>query len=134
MSAPQLPERPLSPHAQIWRWHPAMVCSFTHRISLFGLYLGALMLAGWVYALAGGEQTYLAYGRLLASAVGRIALFGVTAAVWYNIAFIVRTTFNDLGKGLSPRTGNITAWAVFLFTGAATLATWLYLGLSGRLG
>ena len=61
------------------------------------------------------------------------SIIGATAPVWYNAAFIIRTTFHDLGIGHLPRVGNLSAFAVFGFTGAATIATWAYLFLAGRI-
>ena len=36
-----LPERPMSPHLQVWRWHITMACSILHRGCIIGLWVGA---------------------------------------------------------------------------------------------
>ena len=61
----------------LWRWHITMATSIFHRASIFGLYLSALLLAGWLLALAGGPQSYGAYTAALGSPLGLLVLFPV---------------------------------------------------------
>ncbi|MDG2531004.1 succinate dehydrogenase, cytochrome b556 subunit [Caulobacter endophyticus] len=126
-----LPERPLSPHLQVWRPHLTMICSITHRFSLFGLYLGVLLLAGWGVALASGPDHFACYQSALGSLLGKIALFGVTCAIFYNVAYIIRQTFWDLGKGFAPKTADLTAVVVFAFTIVASVVTWAIAAATG---
>jgi succinate dehydrogenase / fumarate reductase flavoprotein subunit len=76
-----LPDRPLSPHLQVWRWHITMACSILHRATVFALYVGVLLLAGWAVALASGPDAYACYTGLLGSFLGKLVLFGLTVAV-----------------------------------------------------
>ena len=103
-----LPERPLSPHLQVWRWHITMACSILHRACVFALYVGVLLLAGWAVALASGPDAYACYTGALGSPLGKLVLFGLTVAVLYNIAYTVRQTFWDAGKGFTPKTADMT--------------------------
>ncbi|PLR24410.1 succinate dehydrogenase, cytochrome b556 subunit [Caulobacter zeae] len=120
-----LPERPLSPHLQVWRWHITMACSILHRASLFALYVGVLLLAGWALALASGPDHYACYTDVLGSPLGKLVLFGITVAVFYNVAYIVRQSFWDLGKGFDPKTANLTGVVVIAFAVAAAVVTWI---------
>ncbi|MEH0199057.1 succinate dehydrogenase, cytochrome b556 subunit [Caulobacter sp. CCNWLY153] len=120
-----LPERPLSPHLQVWRWHITMACSILHRASLFALYVGVLLLAGWALALASGPEHYACYTDVLGSVLGKLVLFGITVAVFYNVAYIVRQSFWDLGKGFDPKTANLTGVVVIAFAIVAAVVTWI---------
>ncbi|NGM51909.1 succinate dehydrogenase, cytochrome b556 subunit [Caulobacter sp. 602-2] len=128
-----LPERPLSPHLQVWRWHITMACSILHRASLFALYVGVLLLAGWALALASGPEHYACYTGVLGSLLGKLVLFGITVAVFYNVAYIVRQSFWDLGKGFDPKTANLTGVVVIAFAIVAAVVTWIIAFATGAI-
>ncbi|PVM84364.1 succinate dehydrogenase, cytochrome b556 subunit [Caulobacter endophyticus] len=128
-----LPERPLSPHLQVWRWHITMACSILHRASLFALYVGVLLLAGWALALASGPEHYACYTGVLGSLLGKLVLFGITVAVFYNVAYIVRQSFWDLGKGFNPKTADATGLAVIAFAIVAAVVTWIIAFATGAI-
>ena len=69
-----LPERPMSPHLTVWRWHITMACSILHRGCVIGLWVGAVILAGWAAALAAGPDAYAGYVGLLGSPIGKIRI------------------------------------------------------------
>jgi succinate dehydrogenase / fumarate reductase, cytochrome b subunit len=117
-------ERPLSPHVQVWRWHVTMACSILHRISGVGLYVGALILAGWAIALALGPDAYADYKGLLASIPGQAILFLLTAGAVYHLVNGIRHLVWDAGAALNVKSANASAWFVLAFTAAATLALW----------
>jgi len=44
--------RPMAPHLQIWRWHPAMLSSILHRASAIICYVGLIKVAlGMLFCL-----------------------------------------------------------------------------------
>lgn len=125
--------RPLSPHLQVWRWHVTMLGSILHRATGAALYVGAMIVAGWAVALAGGPQAYGDYMHLLGSPLGKLVMFGLTFAVFYHLASGVRHLAWDVGAGFAPRTADMTGAAVIAFAVAATLAVWVIAFLVGAL-
>jgi len=114
----------MSPHLQVWRWHVTMLTSILHRVTGVGLYLGGLIAAAWAISLAAGPETYETFKALLGSPLGKFVMFGMTLSVFYHLGNGVRHLVWDLGHGLDLKSANSSAYMVFGFTVAATLATW----------
>jgi succinate dehydrogenase / fumarate reductase, cytochrome b subunit len=110
-------KRPLSPHLQVWRWHVTMATSIFHRASGVALYIGAMLLAGWLAALAAGAEAYDGYMAVLQSPLGLLVLFGITAAACYHLANGIRHLVWDAGKGFSPKTSTASGWATIIAGG-----------------
>lgn len=133
--------RPLSPHLMtggfgsplLWRWHITMTTSIIHRGSIFGLYLSALLLTGWLLALAGGPQSYDAYTAALGSPLGLVVLFGLTFMLFFNLAYAVRQAFWDMGRGFKIQEANAGSVAIIAFAVVTTLAVWAVLFSLGAL-
>ena len=133
--------RPLSPHLMtgglgsplLWRWHITMATSIFHRASIFGLYLSALLLAGWLLALAGGPQSYDAYAGVLGSPLGLLVLFALSFMLFFNLAYNVRQAFWDIGKGFKIAEANAGSVAIIAFAAVTTLAVWAGLLVLGVL-
>lgn len=132
-ATPGVRERPLSPHLQVWRWHATMAGSILHRGSLVALYVGALILVGWLLALAAGPGAYEAYKGLLGSPLGKLVLFGLTFALFFNMSSMVRHMIWDVGKGFQPRFADTMTIASFVFAAVATIAVWLIAASTGAL-
>jgi succinate dehydrogenase / fumarate reductase cytochrome b subunit len=117
--------RPMSPHLSVWRWHVTMFTSIAHRATGMALYVGALVLAGWVASLAGGATSYGGYMRLLGSPLGLLVLFGLTVSFLYHLANGVRHLFWDTGKGLETKTADMSGWAAIVFGVVAAVLIWI---------
>jgi succinate dehydrogenase / fumarate reductase cytochrome b subunit len=117
----------------LWRWHITMATSIFHRASIFGLYLSALLLAGWLLALAGGPQSYDAYAGVLGSSLGLLVLFALSFMLFFNLAYNVRQAFWDMGKGFKIPEANAGSIAIIAFAVATTLAFWAVLFILGVL-
>lgn len=128
-----LPDRPLSPHLQVWRWHITMACSILHRATVFALYVGVLLLAGWALALASGPEAYACYTGLLGSFLGKLVLFGLTVAVLYNIAYTVRQTVWDAGKGFTPKVADMSGACAIAFAVVGAVVVWVIAAQTGAL-
>jgi succinate dehydrogenase / fumarate reductase cytochrome b subunit len=110
-----------------------MLGSILHRACLMGLYVGALILAGWAVALASGEQAYLAYVGILGSPPGKLVLLGLTFALFFTVASNVRHLTWDTGRGMAPRTADTVVIAGIVFALVATAAVWVLAGQTGGL-
>src|SRR5215831_19705678 len=52
------PERPLSPHLQVYRWQLTSVLSILHRASGVVLGTGTILLVWWLVAAASGPEAF----------------------------------------------------------------------------
>lgn len=116
--------RPLSPHLQVWRFHITMFVSIMHRVTGCGLYIGALLAAGWALALAGGPVTYNNFLGWFDNPLGMLVLLGLTVCMYFHLGNGVRHLFWDMGEGFQLKTAEFTAWALIGFTVVATVFTW----------
>jgi succinate dehydrogenase / fumarate reductase cytochrome b subunit len=89
------------------------------------LYVGALILAGWVAAMSGGPDSYESYMRLLGSPLGLLVLFGLTVSFLYHLANGVRHLVWDTGKGFEPKTADASGWAAIVFGVVAAVLIWI---------
>ena len=132
-ASPGLPPRPLSPFTTVWRWHVTMFTSIAHRVTGVGLYLGALMAAGWAVALASGPEAYGQYMALLGSIPGKLVLFGMTVSLFYHLANGIRHLVWDTGHGFDLRSANFSAVFVIAFSITAAIGLWVIAAIDGLL-
>lgn len=123
--------RPLSPHMQVWRWHVTMAASIATRIAGFALFAGALTAAYVLASLASGPDAYATATAIVGSILGKLVLFGITAALFYYIASGVRHFVWDSGTGFQPGVASRTAWFCFIFGAVAAVAVWVVAFLTG---
>ena len=118
--------RPLSPHLQVWRWHPTMAASIATRATGMALYVGAIVAVAWALCLAGGEESYAQFSAVAGSLLGKLVLFGITVSLFYHLAAGVRhLVWDSVTPGsFQPRTADMTAIACFAFGVVAAVAVW----------
>jgi succinate dehydrogenase / fumarate reductase, cytochrome b subunit len=97
-------QRPLSPHLQIYRWTWTMAMSIFHRATGFALYLGTLLLAIWLMALALGPHAFEMVQGFFGSPIGLLILFGYTWALLHHMLGGLRHFFWDMGIGFEQKT------------------------------
>jgi succinate dehydrogenase / fumarate reductase, cytochrome b subunit len=130
----QQPNRPLSPHLQIYRWSPQMAISIFHRATGFVLATaGMLTLLWWLSAIGGGADAYANFQKYVVSA-GSEATSLQTAINWFFRLVALAVTFSffqhlfsglrhlvlDMGAGYELKTNRTWALAAFI---AAFFAT-----------
>jgi succinate dehydrogenase / fumarate reductase cytochrome b subunit len=124
----------MSPHLSVWRWHVTMATSILHRVTGVGLYLGALIAAAWAVSLAAGPEAYAGFKALLGSPLGLLVMFGMSLSAFYHLGNGIRHLVWDLGYGLDIKSASASAFAVFGFAIAATLAVWAIAFQAGVFG
>jgi succinate dehydrogenase / fumarate reductase cytochrome b subunit len=118
------PERPLSPHLQIYRWTIPMALSIVHRLTGTALYVGTLLLLWWLVATAAGPDAYANAQNIIGSFLGRFILFGFSWALIYHLLNGIRHLVWDTGRGFAVETAKASGWAVLILSLVLTLATW----------
>ena len=124
------PNRPLSPHLQVYRWQITMLMSILHRATGIALVVGAFGLAWWLLAVAAGGEAYASAAACLASPLGRIALFGFSLALVYHLLNGIRHLLWDSGWGYEIPKVYASGYAVFAVGFVLTGLIWFF-GLRG---
>lgn len=120
------PERPRSPHLQIYRWPVTMLTSIIHRVTGVGLGAGALLIAWWVIAAAMGEGAYATFAAVAGSWFGKLVLFGFTWALVYHLLNGIRHLVWDFGFGFEKHRAERTGTIVIVLSIVLTLAVWAF--------
>lgn len=130
----QNPNRPMSPHLQIYRWSPQMAISIFHRATGFVLATaGMLTLLWWLSAIGGDAESYATFQKYAVSA-GDDATTWQCAVNWFfrllGLAVVysffqhlfsgLRHLVLDMGAGYELKTNRTWALAAFV---AAFFAT-----------
>lgn len=118
------PQRPISPHLQVYRWKLHMALSILHRITGIGLAAGLVLLVWWVSALATGREAYETFVACMVHPLGRLVLFGVTFALIFHALNGIRHLFWDTGQGFELTTVKRSGQAVVVLSVVLTLAAW----------
>ncbi len=124
--------RPLSPHLAIYRWQITNTLSILHRITGFGLTLGLIPLALWLYGAAYEPSLFATTSAIFASSIGKLALFAWTLAFYYHLANGLRHINWDMGKGFDLSEVTDSGHIVVVFALAMSILTWII--VLGKLG
>jgi succinate dehydrogenase / fumarate reductase, cytochrome b subunit len=128
----QNPNRPISPHLQIYRWGPHMAVSIFHRATGFVLATaGMLTLLWWIASIAGGPESYASFQSWVVSAgveatglqtavnwFFRLLGLAVTYSFFQHFFSGVRHLLMDLGAGYELTT--VRTWSIAVFIAALT--------------
>ena len=127
----ETPQRPLSPHLEIYRFRITMFTSILHRALNGALAIGLIFLAVWILSIAVGGDFYTGYNAFLSSWLGQIMLFAWTYAAFYNIAHWVRHFAWDLGYWFELETAQKSGWIALIVPAVLTVLMWLYILIRG---
>lgn len=126
------PDRPLSPHLQVYRPMYTMVLSMTHRVSGVFQSVGLLLLVGWLMAAASGAQSYATATRFFSHPFVRVLLAAWIVAFWYHFFAGLRHLAWDAGYGFDKRIARRSGEIVVLLAVLASVFTlalaWRHLG------
>lgn len=131
--SPQKSDRPLSPHLSVYRWQITNTLSILHRMTGVGLALGLALLALWLIAAAWCPSLFDTLQGLFGSIIGKLFLFGWTAAFYYHLGNGLRHLNWDLGHGFTLEEMTASGHVVIVFTISLTLFTWTLIWTKGVL-
>lgn len=120
--------RPLSPHLQIYRWQLTMFLSILHRVTGFGLAVGAAMLCWWLMAAAAGPEAFAQFHAFAGSWIGKVMLFGWLYALVFHFLNGIRHLVWDTGRWLTLGGAYGSGYAVFFGSIVFTVLIWLCAG------
>lgn len=121
------PQRPLSPHLQIYRWQLTMVMSILHRATGVALLAGVVPFTWWLVAAATGPAAYEQFMAFCASPLGLLMLLGWMVAFYYHLANGVRHLIWDSGHLFKIKNAYAAGYFVLAVTALLSAMTWCYL-------
>jgi succinate dehydrogenase / fumarate reductase cytochrome b subunit len=119
------PQRPLSPHLQVYRWQITMTLSILHRTTGVALSIGAFGIAWWLLAVSASDQRYAQFAELAGSLPGRIALAGFSYCLIYHLLNGLRHLAWDSGRGFEIPQFQASGWAVVVLSFVLTGVLWM---------
>lgn len=120
------PERPLSPHLQVYRWQIQMVTSILHRGTGIVLAVGALVIAAGLMALMLGPESWQCFRDVAAAWYGQVFLFGWSWAFAYHLCNGIRHVVQDFAVGYAISTFVRTSWLSVIASLVLTALIWAY--------
>lgn len=121
------PQRPLSPHLQIYRPQITSVMSITHRATGVFLSLGTLFLVAWLWAAAYDAAYFEFWQEMAVSTLGMLVLMGWTFAFFYHLGNGIRHLCWDMGKGFDLKNVTRSGLAVIAFALIMTAISWAFI-------
>ena len=105
-------KRPMAPHLQIWRWHPAMLSSILHRASAIICYIGLIKVTvGLLILVLKGK---LPLEGLIFSPLGAIGLFVFLFAFIFMALAQLRHAIWDKGAMMDPDKNNTMSYVMIV--------------------
>ncbi|PWE29261.1 succinate dehydrogenase, cytochrome b556 subunit [Maritimibacter sp. 55A14] len=112
-------DRPLSPHASIYRWPLNSIMSILHRATGTAMTLAAVLIVWWFLAAATSPEYFAMVDGLLTSWLGDLVFFGSLLALWFHFFNGIRHLIWDTGAGFDDE--NVTRTAIGALVLAAVL-------------
>ncbi len=119
------PERPLSPHLQIYDLGISGTLSIAHRITGVINSVGLILLVYWLVSAAAGPDRFAQAQAVIGSPLGQLVLFGWTATLWYHFCNGIRHLVWDTGRGFALDVVAFSGKLVLGATAGLTVLTWI---------
>lgn len=117
------PERPLSPHIQIYRPQLTSITSILSRITGNALIVTAVLITWWLLAASTSETYFATANAVLTSWFGDLVLSLSVLGVWYHYLSGLRHLYFDAGRGLELATAEKLGWACLIGSLVLTVIT-----------
>jgi succinate dehydrogenase / fumarate reductase cytochrome b subunit len=122
---PSSPQRPLSPHLQIYRPQLTSVLSIAHRMTGVALSLGTIPFVIWLGAIAISQESYQFVSSWFSSPFGIAGLLGWIFCFYFHLMNGIRHLFWDIGWGFSLKDVYRSGWTVIgVCLGLTVLTFW----------
>ena len=115
------PNRPLSPHLQVYRPQITSVLSITHRATGIALAGGAVLLTYWLMSATYGPDAFSTAQAVLGSWFGKLVLWGMTFSLFYHLGNGIRHLAWDVGWGYELDKMRMSGWLTVIFAVAMTV-------------
>lgn len=126
------PQRPLSPHLQVYRPQITTVLSILHRATGIVLAIGAFGLAWWLMAITASPERYEQFMAVAGSLPGKLVLGAFSWCLLYHFCNGIRHLFWDAGKGFEIKQFYASGWTVVVASFVLTAGLWAWaLGMGG---
>lgn len=116
-----MPDRPLSPHAGVYKFKYTIVSSFLNRLTGIALSFGLIPLVIWLMALANGPKAYEEAAVMLANPFFKLIYVGLAFSFSYHLVAGIRHLVWDTGRGMEKRQSQSSAWIVIAVAVVLTL-------------
>ncbi len=107
-------KRPMSPHLQIWRWHPAMLSSILHRATSIISYVALVLVSIGLLVLALTDS--LPLQGLIFSPLGAIGFFIFVFSFIFMAIAQLRHAVWDQGAMFKPELNNALTYGMILLS------------------
>lgn len=114
MAAQWNDKRPMSPHLQIWRWHPAMLSSILHRATSIVSYVALVLVAIGLLVLA--LTGSLPLEGLIFSPLGAIGFFIFVFSFIFMAVAQLRHAVWDQGAMMKPELNNALTYGMIILS------------------
>jgi succinate dehydrogenase / fumarate reductase cytochrome b subunit len=125
----RLPQRPLSPHLQIYRFTWTMAMSIFHRVTGCIAYFVVPAVVLYLWAVAAGPDAYESLAACAGSWVGTLVLIGLSWALIHHAIGGIRHIVWDTGANLDRKSRFLWAQGTLAGSIALTLVLWLLIFL-----
>ncbi|MEJ1098522.1 MULTISPECIES: succinate dehydrogenase, cytochrome b556 subunit [unclassified Pseudoxanthomonas] len=127
------PERPLSPHLQVYRWQIQMVTSILHRGTGIFLTFGSLLIAAGMLSLVAGPESWNRYKSLAGSWLGQLFLLAWAWSFIFHLINGIRHLLQDAGYGYSIAAFVRNSWIAAIGSLLLTAVLWVLVVMRGGL-
>jgi succinate dehydrogenase / fumarate reductase, cytochrome b subunit len=122
------PDRPLSPHLQVYRLPLTAITSITHRITGIALSVFLMGVVLWLFALATSPESYAQVIGVAQSLIGRLILYGASIAFFFHLFNGIRHLMWDSGYAFEKKSYRLGNMLVLFSTVLSTAIFWIVLG------
>jgi succinate dehydrogenase / fumarate reductase cytochrome b subunit len=117
------PERPLSPHIQIYRIQITSVSSILTRITGNAIIVGVILAVWWLLAAALSDRYFATADAVVTGWFGDLVFTLSLLGVWYHYLAGLRHLYFDAGHGLEIATAEKLGWACVIGSVVLTVLT-----------